>query len=352
MRRGKKEEAAPPVKINISTSTIVRVIVVIVAVALVYVLRDIVAIFLVALLVAALIDPFADWARRFHLPRGLSVFLIYLFLLALAAGAFLLVVPPVVSQLGQAVSTYSSTIESFLGPEIDLDALLAGDIFSQDVDTVLSTVQEVGLSEAIPDVLGLITGFFGSVMAVVLILILAFYLVAEEDALSRGVMWLTPPKYGDFVKRLAPKIRKQIGAWLRGQLLLMLLIFLITYAGLLILGIPFALVLAFLAGLLEIVPFLGPTFAVIPAFLIAISVSPVHAVLVVLLYIVIQQLEADILTPKIMQRVGGLNPILSILALLVGFQIAGIAGAILAIPLTMVIGVYLEEWFKMREKSF
>jgi len=350
MARSKKEEAqSAPVRIDISTNTIIRFLVIGLVLVLLYVLRDIVAIFLISLLLATLIDPFADWANRFHLPRGLSVLIVYICLLSVAAGAFVLVIPSVLSQFSQALQVYGGTIQTIVGSDIAIDSVLAGDLFSQDIDTVLASIKEVGLSESLEDVFSLVTGFFGSVFAVFLILILAFYMVVEEGALHRAVMWLTPPHYHSYVRRVAPKARKKIGDWLRAQLLLMVIIFLITYAGLLILGVPYALTLAFLAGLLEIVPFLGPTIASIPAALIALSVSPVHALLTLLLYVLIQQLEGDILTPKIMQKIGGLNPILSILALLVGFQVAGPLGAILAIPLTMVLGVYLEEWFSQKK---
>ncbi len=142
------------------------------------------------------------------------------------------------------------------------------------------------------------------------------------------------------------KMSKKMGEWLRGQLILGLIVALAVYVGLTFLGVKYALVLALMAGVLEVIPYVGPIISLVPALFIGFAQSPVIGVLVVVLYVVIQQVENHILVPKVMQKVTGLNPIISILALLVGLKAGGLAGAILAIPLAMMGVVILEDLFR------
>ncbi len=160
-----------------------------------------------------------------------------------------------------------------------------------------------------------------------------------------GAGIIAPPEYQPFVMRLALKSREQMGVWLRGQLALMVSIFLLIYGALSLIGIPYALVLALFAALLEIIPFIGPMVSAIPAIVLALAVSPVHALVTAGAYLVIQQVEGNILVPKIMQKVAGMNPIVSVLAVLIGARVGGIVGAVLSIPLAMAIAVFLEEIF-------
>lgn len=131
----------------------------------------------------------------------------------------------------------------------------------------------------------------------------------------------------------------------------MLAIAVLDYVALTALGIPYALVLAIFGGLMEVVPFLGPNVAVIPAALVAVTVSPVHGVLVMAAFFVIQQIESTVLTPKIMQKTTGLNPIVTIVAILIGFQVDGIVGAVVSIPLAMIISVFYNEVFRTRTEE-
>ncbi|KKS14295.1 MAG: hypothetical protein UU67_C0003G0017 [Candidatus Daviesbacteria bacterium GW2011_GWB1_41_5] len=151
------------------------------------------------------------------------------------------------------------------------------------------------------------------------------------------------------VQKILRLVEEKLGAWLRGQVVLSLLIGAMTYAGLLILGVEFALPLAILAGLLEVVPVIGPIIAAIPAVLLALTVSPFQAGLVTGLYVAIQQLEGHVVVPQVMRRAVGLNPLLVILAISVGGRLLGIGGALLAVPIAVVIQLVLQETLKVEE---
>ena len=144
--------------------------------------------------------------------------------------------------------------------------------------------------------------------------------------------------------RIISKIELRLGAWVRGQLILAVTIGICTYFGLLLLKIPFALPLALLAGILEIVPIIGPIIAAIPAIIIAFTISPILAVATIALYVIIQQLESNLVVPYVMRKAVGLPPIATIIALMAGAKLAGIGGALLAIPIFVTIETSLSEY--------
>lgn len=344
MQRRKEEAHHGATVITISTGTIFRVILIGLAAWFLYVIRDIVALMLISLLIAAVIDPFAERMKRFGTPRGVAVAGLYIVGFAVCIGALILVVPPTVQELGQ--------VGEFLAPMLaqtpfgDLRTIFSGGTWTQNIAQIATTVQSAGLLQALPQFGQALQGAFGAVLAVLLVLVLAFYMVVEEHGIRRGIAIFTPAEYQPFVTQLSVKMRDKVGAWLRGQLLIMFLIAALDYIALTALGIPYALVLALFGGLVEVIPFLGPNLSVIPAVLVAFTVSPVHAALVLAAYFVIQQLESNVITPKVMQKTTGLNPIVTIVAILIGFQVDGIVGAVVSIPAAMIISVFYNEVFR------
>jgi len=335
--------------INITSWTIVKGLLILAVAALLIFLRDIVLLVLVAVLIATLIDPFADWMQKRNLPRGLAVILVYIALALMATLAGVLVVPNVVSETSSLVTKYAPYLEETIELEQVVEQVRVS-IANPDFASLVETIRQSGISDAFPDVVSFLFSVFGGFLTAILILVLAFYFVVEEGAVKKAALSITPKAYREPVRKALVQGRVRIGYWIRGQLLLMFIVFLITYTILSLLGVPFALVLALLAGLLEIIPFIGPILASIPAILIALSVSPLQAVFVAISYFLLQQVEGDYLTPKIMQKVAGLNPIASIVAVLVGFKLAGVIGALISIPVTMVLGVIWIEWLKIYEK--
>lgn len=326
--------------IAISTGTIFRVLLIGLALWFLWYVKEIVVILVLALMLSALIDPAVGWLNRHKIPRALGVLGIYAILFAVVSSAVILIIPPFVEQLSQLLSSLSTAIAS-LGDQVNRVVAL-GERYgiAEDIQASLETlrVQAAGL---VGNVFATITSLVGGMAAFVIILVLAFYIVVEEDAWKRLFRRLAPDEYQPYLSQLFSKMQTKIGLWLRGQLILMLVVGVASYLGLLLLGVPYALVLGLLAGLLEIIPYAGPTLSAIPALVIAFGESPFKAAMVLILFIIIQQIENHILIPKVMQKVTGLNPIVSIVALLVGFKLAGIPGAALSIPLATMISVFV-----------
>jgi predicted PurR-regulated permease PerM len=347
----RKELARLPQTITISTGTIIRSLLILLVLGFLYLIRDVLAMFFAALFVAALIDPFADYLESKKIPRGLAALIVYIIGILIVVGALILIVPPVLSELQNFSTFFAPFLPDVGNGHIDYAELFSWEAMSENVQQFVDTVRGSGVSAAVPQLLEIGSTAFGAVVAVGVVLILAFFLVAEKTALVKAIAFVAPAEYQPFVMQVSGKMRERLGAWLRGQLLLMLAIFTLTYIALSILGVPYALILALLAGLLEIIPFLGPWLAAIPAVVLALSLSPIHALLTAGVYFLIQLIENNVLVPKIMQKVSGLNPIISLLAVLIGFRVGGVAGVALSIPLVMAGSVFLAEIFRNRSET-
>jgi predicted PurR-regulated permease PerM len=174
-------------------------------------------------------------------------------------------------------------------------------------------------------------------------LVISFYLTAEENGMKNFVKNLVPFKHQSYTLNLVTKIQRKMGSWVLGQVILSIVIFGVTYLGLSILKVEYALVLALIAGLLEIIPLIGPIIAAVPAVFFAFLKNPPLALAVIILYIVIQQLENQVIVPVVMSRSVGLNPVVVIIGVLVGASLGGVLGAIIAIPIISGVSIFIND---------
>ncbi len=326
--------------IAISTGTIFRVLFVCAAVWLAFAIRNVILLVIGALFLAVLMEPFADALERRRIPRSIAAIVVYGIALFVLGGLLYVVLPPALAEFGNIIPVFAPYLERATGGS------WAGS-FHEDwftsITSVITTLRGAGVSAALPQVFGVGSSAIGVVTAVVVLMILGFYFVAEKQAIVSSVSRIAPAEYHPFINQLAAKLRDRLGAWLRGQLMLMGVIFLLTYVALSLIGVPYALILALLAGALEVIPFIGPLLSAVPAVMLALVLSPVHAVVVAGAYLLIQAVEGQVLVPKIMQHATGMNPLLSLLAVLIGWTLGGIPGAILAIPFANAAMVFAEE---------
>src|SRR3989339_218730 len=250
--------------ITISTSSFLKAVLILVIIGLVYLIWDILLLFFVALLLAALIMPLADWASAKKIPRGLTVFLVYLFALSLVVGVVALLVPPIINQITQVFGNfdlYKDKTIGFLSWAKDLAVhYKVWDPVSKIIPSTLA--DGVGTAQK---VVGTVFGFLGGIGSLVLVLVMAFYIVAEENSFKKLVCYFTPPEYQPYFGSLWHRIKEKLGYWLRGQLLLDIIVGATSYIGLLIIGVPYALLLGLLAGIFETVPYAGPIFSAVLA---------------------------------------------------------------------------------------
>ncbi len=334
----------PTRPLDISFAALWKIVLIGLLVYLAYLILDILAILLVAIILATAIDPWVDWMQRYKLPRSLSLVIIYLLLFLFIAVIAIIMIPPLASQLADLAKTLPYYYEKIMLGVTNV----GGTGFQDEISvTVQRALQSLGssLASATGSILASVASVFGGIMEFIITLVITFYLVVDENGLKRFIVSVTPAEKQSYLEGLLERIQIKLGAWLRGQLLLMLIIGAMSYIGLLLFGMPYALVLALWAGLTEIIPYIGPILGAIPAVLLALSISPLHALLIVGLYVLIQQSENNIIVPAVMKRAVGLNPIVSILAVMIGYSIAGVVGAVIAIPLAAIAGMILSDLF-------
>jgi putative heme transporter len=309
-------------------------------------LRDLLIQVVIATILAAGIAPLTVWLTRVGLPRGVSVLLIYLLLLLAVVGLGFLVVPPVVTEV-QALITqapdfgarFVHSLETLqqqfpflppLGPALQDQVKHLGDqagtIFAQALNLV-----------------GVAVGVFGGLLTVLLTLLITFYLVVDGMRIREYLISFLPAGRAAQARRVGDTIGERMGGWLLGQVTLSTSIGVASFAALELIGVENALLLAVVAAVAELIPIIGPWIAAIPAVAVAFAQGPLVALLTVIAYVIIQQLESNLLAPRIMGRAVRLHPLAVILALLAGASLFGVTGALVAVPVAAAISVVLDE---------
>ena len=335
----------PQSVISISTGTFLKAAGIVVLLWFVWYIRSIVAIFLVSLLLAALIEPFADWFSKRNIPRSLAVLIVYVVLIAFLTVIGIVLIPVIANQFSQLIANISVFSKEAADVLAQFQTFSAQHGLSENLAASIQSIED-GFSKSVGSLFTTVTGLVSGIATIFIILVLTFYMVADGEKMTKYFKSLAPVEYQPYVSELLKKLEQKIGAWLRGQFLLGFVIGLASFIGLSILGVRYALLLAIIAGFCEMIPYVGPVFSAIPAMIIAFAQAPALALVVGAMYLVIQQLENHLLVPKIMQKVTGLNPIVSIVALLVGVKVGGIFGAFFAIPIATMIMVILDDIFK------
>ena len=330
---------------TLSYQSILRVFFVLLVIAFLYIIRDVVALIFVSIVAAAALDPFVDYFQKHKIPRALSILVIYLIVFAIFSLVIAMLVPPISEQIGQLAKNLPDYYNRVMIGLTDQTRQTTEASLPEALNSLSSN-----LAETTRGIFTTLTGIFGGIIALISVLVIVFYLVVEEKGLKHFISFIVPKKFHEYTSKLIDRIQEAMGLWLRGQLTLMLVVGLMTYLGLTVMGVKYALLLALFAGLTEIIPFVGPIIGSIPAIFIAFSDSPFKALLVAILYVVIQQLENHVLVPRIMQKVTGLNPVVVIVAILIGAKLGGVIGALLAVPVAVMINIFINEF--MPDKYF
>lgn len=329
-----------PKTIEISHRTVIFTVLFLVGVWFLAQIAPILIGLFIAILLMTALNPAVDKLTRAKIPRSIAILIVYLLLIGVVVGGLFWIIPPFVDQTTRLVSRLPELVE-------DLASFLeAVGIAGVDRGLIESQLSQIG---TIPiNLVRFTVSILSNLIAVFTVLVITFYLLIERRNLDKYLLVL----FGDGAERKAKsfvdQLEARLGGWVRGELMLMFIIGGTTYLGLRLLGIPFALPLAILAGLLEVVPNIGPVISAIPAVILSFTISPVMALATTAFYFLVQQLENSIIAPKIMQKATGVNPLVTIVSLAIGFQMAGPLGAILAIPIVIVIHVVASEVFSLK----
>jgi predicted PurR-regulated permease PerM len=335
--------------IEITTGTIFRAMLLALFLVFLYLVRDILVIILFAVVIASAIEPIAHWGASRRIPRVLMVLAVYIAAFSFLGMVFYLVVPTLFSEFFDFISTFSSqwleksSTQTFFGLFPNLPETLSG-ILTQLVVGLQSSIEKltVGFFSAT-------AAIFGGVFSMILIVVISFYLSVQEHGIEKFLEVVTPKKYEKYVIDLWLRSQRKIGFWLQGQILLGVLIGIFVFLGLTILGVKYALMLALLATVFELIPMFGPVLAAIPAVGIAFLQKPSLALVVIALYVIIQQFESHLIHPVVVRKITGVPSILVIIAMIIGGKLGGISGIILAIPISVVLVQFLNDMAAKKE---
>lgn len=310
-----------------------------------YLIRSQLLLIYVCILFATGLSPLVRWIERRRrsgrrrLPRPAAILLIYATVIGIIVGIGFAVVPPLIEQ--------SQALWKDLPGRIDQvqARLVSWGLISPDASYQDLLKQAPGSGDAVNIVLGTVWGFVGGLFGLVTILLLTFYLLVESQSIFNFFVRLFPRERREKVSEVSALVTNKVSAWLGGQLFLGFIIAATTAIGLGLMGVPYFFVLALIAGVGEMIPMVGPLLSAIPAIAVAFTVSPGLALAVAIFFLVQQQLENAVLVPKLMGQTVGLSAVTVILSLLIGGQLLGFVGALLAVPTAAIIQVLFEELY-------
>lgn len=330
--------------IDISIRTILRVAFVAAAVVFLFVIRDLIVLLLFAIVLASGIAPIVTWFEKGGVPRLVGLLSVVL-VAASALGLFVrAVAPPLLQEFEDFSKNFPAYAQLFV-TGLEPIGIAPEGVIGQGVSQALDRVAEYfgrGLL-ALP---AFTFQIFGGAFTTISLLLVTFYLALERDGVEKLLRLLIPEREESYVVDLWRRAQHKIGRWARGQVLLMIFIGVITYLGLTALDVRYALLLAIFAAMLEIVPIVGPVVSGGAAVLVAVFQAPALAVLVLLFYILLQQVEGNLIVPMLYRRVLGLHPVIVIFAFLIGARLGGIIGMILAVPFAAVAMEFLGDFAK------
>ena len=374
------ENENKPININITLESVFKGIGLVLLLWFLYFIKDVVLVVLVAVVIASGMEPLVLFFKKYKINRLIAAVISYVGILGVFVGLLFFFVPPVLNEATSFLTELPKYLESAtlwnplninsenisasqkvtqtLSDGINNPGQLVRDAQSQIKTNISSTSFGFGdlittLQETSSNVsdgfIKIVSIIFGGFLSFILIIVLSFYLLVQEDGVANFLRLITPLKYEKHIIDLWKRSQRKIGQWMQGQFLLGVIVAVLLYLGLMILGIKNALLLSVFAGFMEIIPIFGPILSSIPAILMAfVGGGFTSVVLVSGLYVIVQQFENHLIYPLVVKKVVGVSPIIVILALIIGAKLAGFLGIVLSVPMVSALMEFVEDIEKSR----
>lgn len=344
----------PPQKVTfaISTGSIIRTLLILgIAFMLLYLL-DVVLLILTVIVIASAFEPGIKWLVRHNFPRVLATLVIYAIAIVIIVAFFYFVVPPFLADLSKFIVMLPEKITA-------LNLKTGSDLFNwQSAIQGLSHSESIGqavqnftttFSGSSQGVFSTLTAIFGGVVNFLLIIILSFYLCVREDGVEDFLKLITPLKHEPYIVGLWRRTQHKISRWIQGQFILAVIVGFLVYIGLKILGVPNPLFLAFISGAFEIIPVFGPFIGSVPGVLVGFLQGGFpFAIIIALMYLIVQQIESNVIYPLVVQKVLDVPPLVVMIALIVGARLGGFLGVLLSVPIAAALTEYMTDVGKHR----
>ena len=331
--------------LDISWGTILKISLAFLIFYIIYLVKDILVWFIFALIISVLFNPAVTFLQRIKVPRILAVIFIYVAIFGMLGSFVYWMAPVFFSEIQQFSQLFPQYFEKIAPPLRDLgvEAFENMESFSQALGSILQ--------KASSDILSALAVFFGGVGSTIFVLSIALFLSLEGKWVERVIGLLSPRKYEAYVLALWERSQTKVAGWFGSRILLALFVGVAVFIMLHLFNVEYALSLALLAGVLDFIPVLGPVFAGAVAFIFIALDSWVKAIFVLIGFVLIQQIEGNILSPILTRKFVGLPPVLVLLSLAIGAKLLGILGAVLAIPLAGIIFEFLRDFLRKKKEE-
>jgi predicted PurR-regulated permease PerM len=316
---------------------------------LLYRFNQVVFILFIAIVLGTVIRPIVTWLHRRGLPRMVGLILVYILLLALFISFVLLLVPLILKQgttITAALPGYYQSLRAWMVNYPNQLMVRLGAFLPATLPGLMPVLQPTGpqVLATAEQALGYLSTTARSIFTAIVILVLAFYWTLDGPRSIQSLLLLVPPGQRESISKLISAMETKVSSFIAGQGVLCLVIGILALVAYLIIGLPNALVLALVAGIMEAVPMIGPLLGATAAGLVALSIAPIKLVWVILATVIIQQLENNLLVPRVMRKAVGVNPFVTLLAFFAFSSLFGIAGALMAIPMAAIIQLLLDRF--------
>lgn len=322
-----------PTKIEISSRTIVFTIALLIALKFLWIIKDLIFSLFIALIIVSALKPIVSFLEKKGIPRLLAAIFVYGLFIFGISNTFGLIFPSLVTEITHLFRNLPLMIQ-------------------KSPPYISSFINSETLGQYIPNIttkaFDLIKSIFSNALFIISTLFFGFYLLLEENAGKKFLLKFYEEKELKQAFSIIDKIEKRLSFWFWGEVILMITIGVMTYIGLNLIGMRYPLALAVFAGLLEVIPNIGPITSVIPATIIGLSQSYFLGFAAVTLYFIVQQLENHLIVPLVMKKAVGLNPIATLMALIIGGKLAGVLGILLSVPIMLFLETTLVEVLKVR----
>lgn len=331
------------IQVSITSGTVIMTVVILAGAWALWLIRGLVLLVLTAIVIASAIEPGVSFFTRRKIPRVLAVLLMYLLVFGIVFAAIYFFFPPILEDAENFIGVASNYLGNF---NLPTNPAVSSDLGQAQVSGIIEGLLTFknAFTDPSAGAFKLISTFFGGIFSLVLVVVLSFYFTVQNTGVEEFLKLVTPARHEDYVVSLWRRAQKKIGLWMQGQLLSSLIGGVIAYLGLLILGVPYALLLAGFTSFAMLIPLFGSFFAALPAIVIAFGSGNFTLALIVAgLYLIINQFEAHLIHPLVVNKVVGIPPLLVILALIVGGDLAGFLGVVLAIPVAAALREFLAD---------
>lgn len=331
--------------VSITTGTMIRVLVVAAGAFALWQLSTLVLLLLAAVVIASAVEPGVQFFMKKRFPRPLAVVSVYASVIAVFAALVWFFVPPMLMEATALLAILPQYLSEVQNYNLPFFGNTGGASFTDTLLSLQNTFIDTGAG-----VLSFLSSIFGGALYFLITIVVSIYFSMQETGIEDFLRLITPEKHREYVQSLWKRSQRKIGLWMQGQLLLSLIITILLFLGLSLLGVPYALVLAVFAGLMELIPVFGSLVAAVPGVAVALATGDLSLGLITAgLYLIVNQFQAHLIYPLVVKKVVGVAPILVIIALIAGGQLAGFIGVLLSVPVAAIIQEFVNDIQKGRK---